>query len=74
MIDTKRKPLAIGRKTMKGNFGAVVLVLIGSVALAVNLDVLDINFVKLMRTWWPLVLIALGVGMFLTPSDGRKKD
>jgi hypothetical protein len=59
---------------MKGNFGAVVLVLIGAVALAVNLDVLDINFVKLMRTWWPLILIALGIGMFFTPRDGSRKD
>jgi len=59
---------------MKGNFGAVVLVLIGAVALAVNLDVLDINFVKIMRTWWPLILIVLGVGMFFTPHDGSKKN
>ena len=59
---------------MKGNFGAVVLVLIGAVALAVNLDVLDINFVKLMRTWWPLILIALGIGMFFTPRDGSRMD
>ncbi len=61
---------------MKGNIGAVVLVLAGIVALAVNLDVLDINFVQLLRTWWPLLLIALGVGMFFTPDDdaGKRPD
>lgn len=58
---------------MKGNIGAVVLVLAGIVALAVNLDFLDINFVQLLRTWWPLLLIALGVGMFFTPDDEAKK-
>jgi hypothetical protein len=59
---------------MKGNIGAVVLVLVGIVALAVNLDVLDINFVQLIRTWWPLLLIVLGVGMFFTPGDGGKTN
>ena len=59
---------------MKGNFGAAVLVLIGVVALAVNLDLVDINFIQLIRTWWPLLLIALGLGMFFAPHDGSKKD
>ncbi len=59
---------------MKGNLAAVVLVLIGIVALAVNLDVLDINFVQLIRTWWPLLLIGLGVGMFFTPNDESRKN
>lgn len=59
---------------MKGNFGALVLVLVGSVALAVNLGLLDVNFIQLMRTWWPLILIVLGLGMFFTPKDGSKKN
>ncbi len=59
---------------MKGNFGSIALVLIGIVALAVNLDFLDLNFVQLIRTWWPLLLIALGVGMYFTPGDGNTKN
>jgi hypothetical protein len=59
---------------MKGNIGAVVLVLVGIVALAVNLDLLDINFVQLLRTWWPLLLILLGAGMFFTPDDDSKRN
>jgi hypothetical protein len=58
--------------TMKGNFGASVLILVGIVALAVNLGALDINFVQLIRTWWPLLLIVLGIGMFFTPNGGGK--
>ncbi len=59
---------------MKGNVGALVLVLVGSVALAVNLGLLDVNFFQIMRTWWPLILIVLGLGMFFTPNDGGKKN
>lgn len=59
---------------MKGNFGSIALVLIGIVALAVNLDVLDINYVQLIRTWWPLLLIALGIAMYFTPGDGGPKQ
>ena len=66
--------IAQGDKNMKGNFGAMVLILIGIVALAVNLGALDINFVQLIRTWWPLLLIVLGVGMFFTPNDDSKKN
>ncbi|MDQ5945132.1 MAG: hypothetical protein QG619_551, partial [Pseudomonadota bacterium] len=29
----------------------------------------------IVRTWWPLGLILLGVALFFTPdADGRKKD
>lgn len=59
---------------MKGNFGALVLVLVGSAALAVNLGLLDVSFIQLMRTWWPLILIVVGLGMFFAPNDGSKKN
>ncbi len=58
---------------MKGNLGSIALVVIGIVALAVNLDFLDINYVQLIRTWWPLLLIALGIAMYFTPEDGGPK-
>ena len=57
---------------MRGNFGAVVLILIGALALAHNLGYLDINLAQLMRTWWPLILIVLGIGFFFTPGTDRK--
>ena len=46
---------------MKGNFAAVALLVIGAVALAVNLDLFELDLVQLMRKWWPLALIAVGV-------------
>ncbi|MBL8413518.1 MAG: hypothetical protein JNM42_03675 [Propionivibrio sp.] len=57
---------------MRGNYGAFVLILIGALALAHNLGYLDINLAQLMRTWWPLILIALGIGFFFTPDTSSK--
>ena len=60
---------------MKGNFAATVLVVVGALALAVNLGLFEIDLVQIVRTWWPLGLILLGVALFFTPdADSRKKD
>jgi hypothetical protein len=58
---------------MKGNFAAIVLVVVGALALAVNLELISIDLMQIVRTWWPLVLILLGVGLFLTPEPGDRK-
>jgi hypothetical protein len=58
---------------MKGNFAAVTLILIGVVALAVNLGWLAFDLLEVLRTWWPLLPIALGVALFLTPGEGARK-
>ena len=58
---------------MRGNFAAIALTLIGIVALAVNLDLLQFDLVALLRKWWPLALIAVGVALFFTPDDGGRK-
>ena len=60
---------------MKGNFLAIVLVVIGVVALGMNLGLFDLDLVGLARTWWPLLLIALGLALFFTPeAGGRRKE
>lgn len=60
---------------MRGNFAATVLVLTGALALAMNLELVQLDLVALVRTWWPLALILLGVGLFFTPdANGKKKD
>ena len=56
---------------MRGHFGAMVLVVVGTLFLLSNLGLLDINIVGLIRTWWPALLIALGVGLFFAP-DSKK--
>lgn len=58
---------------MKGNFAAIALTVIGVLALAVNLDLLELDIVALLRKWWPLALIAIGLALFLTPDDSGRK-
>jgi len=58
---------------MKGNFVSLALIVIGALALAVNLNLLEFDLVALLQKWWPLVLIMLGVGLFFTPDDGGKR-
>ncbi|MBP5986486.1 MAG: hypothetical protein KA538_04810 [Azonexus sp.] len=58
---------------MKGNFAAIALVVIGAVALGVNLDLFELDLVALIRKWWPLALIALGVGLFVTPDEHKRR-
>ncbi len=58
---------------MKGNFAAIALTLIGALALAVNLDLIEFDLVTLLRKWWPLGLIALGVALYFTPDGERQK-
>jgi hypothetical protein len=54
---------------MKGNFAAIVLVVFGIVALAVNLGFVSLDIVTLLRTWWPLGLVLLGIALYFTPGD-----
>ena len=61
---------------MRGNLGAMALIVVGVLALAINLGLIEVDFAQLLRTWWPLLLILLGIGMFLTPgtTDRRPRD
>lgn len=57
---------------MKGNFAAIALIIIGALALGVNLELFELDLIALMRKWWPLALLALGVALFFTPDDAKK--
>ena len=48
---------------MRGNIGAIVLILVGAFFLLSNLGLLNISLRELIATWWPLILI--GLGLFL---------
>ena len=58
---------------MKFSFSGLVLIAAGGLAQAHNLGYLNINLAHLVRTWWPLILIVLGIGFFFTPSNGRRR-
>jgi ABC-type transport system involved in multi-copper enzyme maturation permease subunit len=58
---------------MRGNVAAIVLVLVGTFFLLSNLGVIDISLMQLIKTWWPALLIAVGISLFFTP-DKQKKE
>ena len=58
---------------MKGNFAAVALVLIGLVAMGVNLEWFELDLINLLRKWWPLALVAIGAALYLTPDEPSAK-
>lgn len=59
---------------MKGNFAAIVLIVIGAIALGVNLEWFELDLVALLKKWWPLALIAIGMALFMTPEEPGKRS
>ncbi len=59
---------------MKGNFAAIVLVVVGVAFLLNNLGLLNFSVVEVLRVWWPVVLIAIGAALFLMPRDKTDND
>jgi hypothetical protein len=48
-------------------FAALAMIIIGSLLLLSNLGYIKIaNLAGLIHTWWPLILILVGVSMFIT--------
>ena len=58
---------------MKGNFTALAMVVIGGFALLVNSGWLQVDYVNLVRKWWPMGLVVLGIILYFTP-DGKAGD
>jgi len=56
---------------MKGHFAAIVLVLVGSFFLLSNLGLLHLSLGELLRTWWPVILIGVGLSLFFTPGSRK---
>ena len=49
---------------MKSNLvGAIVLIVIGTILLLNNLGYANVSLTRLLVTWWPAILIAVGVGL-----------
>lgn len=44
-------------------FAAVILIIVGLFFLARNLGWVDGNIGALLATWWPAILVAVGIGM-----------
>lgn len=57
---------------MKGNVAAIVLVALGVFFLLTNLGLISISLKELLKVWWPVALIAIGVALFFTPGTKGK--
>lgn len=57
---------------MKGHIAAIVLVVLGVFFLLTNLGLISISLRELLRVWWPVALIAVGLALFFTPGDKKK--
>ena len=57
---------------MRGNVFAIVLVVTGTLFLLNNLGLLEVHPWELLRTWWPLIPIAIGISLFVVPEPKIK--
>ena len=57
---------------MRGNVAAITLILFGVFFLLKNLGLINVSLADVLSTWWPLILIAVGLSMFFMPRDGKK--
>ena len=59
---------------MKGNVAAIVLIALGAFFLLTNLGLVNVSLAELLKTWWPLILIALGLAMIIKRTDTQSSD
>ena len=62
---------------MKGNVAAITLIAFGSFFLLSNLGLINISLAELFKTWWPVILIAVGISLLFTRENrnsNRPKD
>ena len=62
---------------MRGSIGApmvfgIVLVLLGVALLLNNLGITTISIGEIVETYWPIVLVALGLSAVLRPREGER--
>ncbi|MBS0212754.1 MAG: hypothetical protein JSR26_06160 [Proteobacteria bacterium] len=48
---------------MRANVPALILIVLGIVFLLDNLGLWNVSLAHLVRTWWPAILIVVGVSM-----------
>ncbi|MBB5015796.1 LiaI-LiaF-like domain-containing protein [Rehaibacterium terrae] len=53
---------------MKFSLPAIILIVLGSVLLLDNLGFARFDFGRLVATWWPAILIAVGLSMLFKGS------
>ncbi len=57
---------------MRPYLPAIILIALGVLFLLQNLGIADVHIGELVRKWWPLILIVLGVSMLFRNGSTRK--
>ena len=52
---------------MKGNVAAIALIVFGTFFLLTNLGLINVSLADLFKTWWPAILVALGIRWLVWP-------
>jgi len=53
-----------------GHFGALVLILVGVVGLLANFGLIDRQTLHQLWKLWPLIPLAIGIGILMRPRSG----
>ena len=56
----------------KGKSIGILLIMLGLLFLANNLDLIKVSIVELIRVYWPLILIWIGVDKLISKSSENK--
>lgn len=56
----------------KGKSIGILLIMLGLLFLANNLDLIEVSIVELIRVYWPLILIWIGVDKLISKSSENK--
>jgi hypothetical protein len=58
-------------KNFSGIIWGLVFVLVGTLMLLDKLNYLEFNFGHFIRTWWPMALVIIGLGMMFERSSSK---
>ena len=56
----------------KGKSIGVLFIVLGLLFLANNLDLIKVSIVELIRVYWPIILIWIGIDKFISKSSEDK--
>jgi hypothetical protein len=56
-------------RNFSGILWGLAFILVGTLMLLDKLNYLEFNFGHFIRTWWPLVLVIIGLGMIFERSS-----
>lgn len=56
----------------KNWLGGVILIVVGTIALLVNWDLIDRDILRQLWKFWPVILIAVGIKLVMRDGHDRK--